>query len=77
VLPSKTHVVAAVRELQLEVGLPLSNDDLQLVRHETVQITLPNNKKQHASIFTSPSLSGFIASHLRTLVNIEAAVTLA
>jgi hypothetical protein len=60
--------------MQRESGLPLSNYDLHLVLNEAVQITLPDNTKYHVSIFASSGPYGFMASHLCTQANIEAAL---
>jgi hypothetical protein len=40
------YVASAIRVLQRETGLSLSNEDFQLLRTEIVQITLPDNTRQ-------------------------------
>jgi hypothetical protein len=48
-LPNETPLAAAARVLERESGRPFSSDDLQLVRHEVVSITLSSFEWQEAT----------------------------
>jgi ADP-ribose pyrophosphatase YjhB (NUDIX family) len=67
-------VDAAVRELHEETGLTLTLDDLTLLSDALVRVALP--KGQHNVYVYSASVPvSFATSHLRTLAQLEQAVT--
>jgi hypothetical protein len=64
ILPNETYAGGASRVLFCETGLPLSSDDVHVVRYEKVSITLSDEMKHHISVFETYAPSNLIASHL-------------
>jgi ADP-ribose pyrophosphatase YjhB (NUDIX family) len=74
VAANEEHVDAAVRELHEETGLVLTPDDLTLLSDAPVRVALPQGQ-QLVYIYSASVPVSFVASHLRTLAQLEQAVT--